>query len=219
MEYKNGLLEQLKKIIAEYYDFEEKKVRDIGLKGESLDEERKALLDDIIDLCLNTKYLNEETKLYLELSDVGIPYLGDVILRRTGREINYNTLSSKIHFCGRKLTKDLGSNIIIDLRDKRKLPMDEYIERVADLRVKYKKFDTLDSKLAINIKDIKVNNKRFEPSEIREVLSKLEPYTVKNVDGLFNSHEKEIIGYLKYVSGSNLMDEDTLKIKRFMQTM
>ena len=117
------------------------------------------------------------------------------------------------------MAQDLGENIILDIRDKRKPPIDDYVDRVNNLRIKYKKFDSLDSKLVIDLSDIKASNKKFETSEIREVLNKLEPYSKRKVESLFSEHDKEILGYLKYVSGTSFTDEESSKIKAFIDSL
>ncbi len=216
--YKSNIIYNIKGAINNYYDLENKCMLDKGRNGDVLPSDRSMLLRDVIELCLYTKYTNMECKYYLTSPGVILGNLSEVIFNKTGQVVNDMTCRNKVSYCKKKLTNDLGSDIIIKILDKRLPDLSEYIEKVANIRIKYMDF-SLNEVYAIDLDMIQPNINKVPYEDIKKVLDKLDVYSRKSVNSLLNDDEKKILGYIKYLSISNTSDEDEIKVKNYLRSI
>ena len=216
--YKSNVVYNLKGVINNYYDLENKRVLEKGRNGDILPIDRRILLKDIIDLCLYTNYTNMEFKIYLTSPGVILSNLSEVILNKTGSSVNDMTARNKVGYCRKKIANDLGEDIILKILDKRLPDLSDYVERVANTKLRYMDFN-LGNVYAIDLNNVKPNIKKASYEDMRSVLNKLDAYTKKNVDKLLSDEEKEVLGYIKYLNCSDTADENELKIKNYIRSI
>lgn len=197
----NELFKHLKSAIHDFYDFDKKEVMKTGNKGRTLSDDRRALLNDLIDLVLYTNATNLETKVYLTNYYLNSGEVYRYLEDKTGKSHNKKTVINKIEYCKKKLAEEIGRDAVAKIVDYTTNDISEYIDSVAKLRLRYGCFDCFDSYI-IDLSEIKPSTTKVEEERIVEVLMKLEDFKKENVERLKKSLDKEALSYIKYISSS-----------------
>lgn len=201
-EYNSQIVKQLQTMHEQFYDDKRGTTRTTGSTGMVITRRSADLLTDIFDLCLNTKYTNEETKQYIKTARMPITSVWKLM---DDSSINKDTVVNKIYYCNKKMVHDFGNDIMNVIRSR---DNDEQIERyediVAKLRARYVNTSKLNSKFVLDLEDIKINSNGASLKEIDTVLDKLEPYRKSVVNSLLSDKDKDVVGYIMYILETNV---------------
>ena len=207
-----GYFKQLKELV---YDFTDSNGNVLNTpKGriakKELDDSIIKCLRRLVILLLHNDMLREETRIYI--SDLYITYNGvaDKLKEKYGKEVNANTVQTKLWNDKGKITRYLGESMLVDLIEYQDIDkVEEYEERLDKAYEKFGNYKVLDN-IALELPEItdklvdKIEQERF--NQFIEIIG---PYTKKHMEFISSMLDKDVISYCKYILSTNsLTGED-----------
>lgn len=214
----NSIFTHLKSAIKEFYDFDKQDVKAVNSRGKTLSEDRRIILKDLIDLALNTKATNLETKVYLANYYLTSGEVYKYLEEKTNRTYNKKTTMNKIEYCKKKFADELGRDAIVKIVDYTTNDITEYVTKIQEMRIRYGEFNCFD-KYIIDLTDIEPSLEPVSEERIVNTLLGLDNYKIENVNILKNSLDKEAISYIKYISSSVGLTDKDREIKALIKAM
>lgn len=214
----NEIFVHLKSAIKEFYDFDTQDVRATNSRGKTLSEDRRIILKDLIDLVLNTKATNMETKVYLANYYLKSGDVYKFLEEKTNKTYNKKTTMNKIDYCKKRFAEELGRDAVVKIVDYTTNDITEYVQKIQEMRIRYGEFKCFDNYI-IDLSDIPPGLKAVSEERVVNTLLALDSYKKENVNILKNSLDKEAISYIKYISSSVGLNEKDREMKALIKSM
>lgn len=214
----NEIFAHLKSAIKEFYDFDTQDVRATNSRGKTLSEDRRIILKDLIDLVLNTKATNMETKVYLANYYLKSGDVYKFLEEKTNKTYNKKTTMNKIDYCKKRFAEELGRDAVVKIVDYTTNDITEYVQKIQEMRIRYGEFKCFDNYI-IDLSDIPPRLQAVSEERVVNTLLALDSYKKENVNILKNSLDKEAISYIKYISSSVGLTEKDREMKALIKSM
>ena len=192
------ILSDLKSAVRDFWDKENGKTLEISVTGRKLDEKRYYIISSLFELLFNTSYINDETRLCLLDYHLRLCDVQDELYRTKGIKLAYSTCINKVYRSLKKIEKNIGKNVIVDVIDFTTKDIDIYYNRINVELARVKKDSILDI-YDIDIADIVPSHVEVSDDRINDVCDKLRPYLKESKEKLLENIDKEALAYVKYM--------------------
>lgn len=192
------ILLDLKSAVRDFYDKENKETLRVSVTGRELDAKRHYILSSLFDLLFNTSYINDETKLCLLNYHLRLCDVQDEIYRTKGTKTAYSTSVNKVYKGLKKIEKNLGKDIIVDVIDFTTKDIDIYYERV-NAELSKMKADRFLNIYDFDIDSIVPSCNEVSLDRLKTVCDELRPFLKENKESLYAKIDKDAIAYMKYL--------------------
>lgn len=201
-----SLSKGLKEVVCDLIDKEGNILERPLYKWIKLDisDERIEFLRQLVDLLLNTKWLNEETKMYLKdkfITKEGV-YEN---LKYSGRSVNLNTIRSNIHNDIKKVASAFGERFLVEVVGYPNSDITSYKKILAEIRMKKSNTKLLDN-IALQLPKGD-DTTSVTQEEFDEFISIIKPYTRNQMRFISSELSNSVVGYIKYILSSSLLTD------------
>jgi len=166
--------------------------------------DRIEFLRQLVDLLLNSKWLKEETKIYIKdryITKEGVYEK----LKYAGKDVNLNTIRSNIHNDMKRIASAFGERFLVNVTEYMNFDITSYKQILADLRAKKSNVKILNNialKLPPGDSTTSISQEEFD-----EFMSIIKPYTKRQMEFISNEISNSVVGYIKYILTSTLLND------------
>lgn len=208
------ILGHLKSVVREFYDPATGDTLEFGSSGRQLKGKRFYIIKNLFELLFKTDFCNEPTRVCLLDYSLRPSDVYKEMYISSGIKLNQRTCINKIAYCEKKIEKNLGSDIIVDVVDFTTRDIDVYYDRVNLLLTKYKKDSVFDNIYDLDINSILPSEKEVSNERLEALCDKIRPYLKVEKEKVLSDLDEEALGYLKYLySLDETIDNRKLMIK------
>lgn len=201
------ILKHLKSAVREFWDSNNRLTLEVGKTGRKLDAKRHYIISSLFDLLFNTGYINEETKMCLLDYHLRLCDIQDELYRTKGIKLAYSTCINKVYRSLRKIEKNIGKDVIVDVVDFTTKDIDVYYNRINSELAKVKKNTILDI-YDLDISNIVPSCSEVSLERLDKTCSVLRPYLKESKDRLLSSLDVEALAYIKYLYSLDRESDD-----------
>lgn len=220
MANKDSFTSQLKDIIADFYDADNKKVYDEPkcryIKKE-LNKNQIRALKDITRVVMCTDIVSDTYKQYLLMRYGTYQDLADEMELKYGANYNTSTLQSRVWTNRNKLVQLYGDKCLSNIILYNKF-IDKYNAISREILFKYVGNNNMLNGLCIKIDSDVASCDNITDEQFDDFVDMILPYTKRTAKYLLESLDKEVIGYIKYLMcASDLSDTDFSRYDRLRE--
>ncbi|MBU3101909.1 MULTISPECIES: hypothetical protein [Clostridium] len=205
---KGNILAQLKEIIYAFVDSEGRildKPKPYTINTIKLNKRRNDFIRQFIDLLLNTKFITNESKIYLLNKNYTMRNVHEEI-QKLGSRIAYRTVTAKLYYDSTKIASVFTSKMLTEILFYDKANMDMYEEALADVLNKYSNKKILHENIGLKLPKTKLNNS-LSDDEFNDFLQIIKPYLKSQINFIYDNINKRSIGYAEYLLSSTLLSD------------
>lgn len=209
---KESILKGIKRVVPDMIDKNGNfRTIPIGMvQKRNLSEYRLGFLRTFLDLVLHTKWLSNETRIYLSDPYISIKGVNEQLNAASDKHIPYNTTSSKIGYDRYKIESKLGANFLVDLLmyTNNKSIIQNYEARMLSIMESIGMHDSksIRDKIALNL-DKRLFCRELDDDKFYEFIKDIMPYFKSHMDAVANNLDRDSIGYFNYILSSPMLTD------------
>ncbi|MBU3072841.1 hypothetical protein [Clostridium estertheticum] len=176
------------------------KPKPYSIKANKLNKKRMDFIKQFIDLLLNTKFISNESKIYLLNKNYTMRNVHEEI-QKLGSKIAYRTVTAKIYYDATKVASYFTNNIS-DILFYDKVNMDIYEEALSEALNKYSNKKILHQNIGLKLPKTKLN-RSLSDQEFEDFMQIIQPYLKSQMDYIFENISKDSVGYAEFILSSS----------------